>query len=108
MTLPGDAVVPMDPQRLREILQTVHDQVAAALWLSAGMILAVGSIACMAVRWRRAALAFGLLYSASLCFVHNGHAQVLGPAGCAIASAGLFWSRGRNRRNDPTDARQRG
>jgi hypothetical protein len=98
MTPSADSIVPLDPQRLREVLRIVHEQVAAALWLSAGMLLAVSAIACIAFGWRRTSLAFGFLYSLSLCFVHNGHAQILGPAGCALASAGFFWPQGRSPR----------
>ena len=81
---------PLEPQQLQEVLLAVHLQVATALWLSAGMVLAVAAIACIAFGRRRAALACGLLYSLSLCFVHNGHAQVLGPAGCGTAVIGFF------------------
>ena len=91
MTASYDREVVLDPQKLGEILRVVHEQVAAALWLSAGMIFAVGAIGCIALGWRRAALLFGLMYSLSLCFVRNGHAQVLGPAGCALAAMGFFW-----------------
>ena len=83
----------IDPQRLQDILVTVHTQVAAALWLSAGMILAVASIGCMAWHWRRAALVCGFGYCVTLCFVPNGHAQILGPLGCGAAGAGLAWPR---------------
>ena len=81
----------IDPQRLQDILVTVHTQVAAALWLSAGMLLAFCAIVCTALRWRRTALVFGLGYSATLLFVHNGHALVLGPVGCAVALTALLW-----------------
>lgn len=100
-----DSIAPLDPQRLAEVLRIVHGQVAAALLLSAGMILAICAITCMAFGWRRTALAFGFLYSASLCFVHNGHAQILGPAGCALASTGLFWPRRRTPTDDPSAPR---
>lgn len=101
MNQPDDSAIPIDPQRLQEVLRTVQEQVAAALWLSAGMVMAVGAIACIAFGWRRAALAFGFMYCASLCFVHNGHAQVLGPAGCALALIGFLWPQGRISRHDP-------
>ncbi len=104
MSQPDDSAIPIDPQRLQEVLRIVHEQVAAALWLSAGMVLAVGAIACIAFGWRRTALAFGFMYSVSLCFVHNGHAQVLGPAGCALASTGLLWPR-KGSRHDPSAPR---
>jgi len=105
MSQPDDSAIPIDPQRLQEVLRIVHEQVAAALWLSAGMLMAVGAIACIAFGWRRTALAFGFLYCASLCFVHNGHAQVLGPVGCALASIGFLWPQGRVSRHDPPAAR---
>jgi hypothetical protein len=108
MTLPEDSNIPINLQRLQEVLQTVHEQVAAALWLSAGMILAVGVIACVAFGGRRMALIFGFLYSVSLCFLHNGHAQILGPVGCALASTGLFWPRRRNSQDDSSAVRKHG
>ncbi len=80
-----------DPQKLHAVLDAVHEQVATALWLSAGMLCAFAAIGCIAFAWRRAALCCGLLYSATLCFVHNGHAQILGPVGCGIALMGFFW-----------------
>jgi hypothetical protein len=85
--LPGG----LDPQKLSDTLGVVREQVATALWLSAGMICAISAIAAMALGWRRFALLWGFLYSLSLCFVHNGHAQILGPVGCAIAFTGLVW-----------------
>lgn len=85
----------VDPQRLHEVLGAVRDQVATALWLSAGMLFAFGAISCMALGWRRPALFAGFLYSVTLCFVHNGHAQTLGPLGCAIAITGFLWPRRR-------------
>jgi hypothetical protein len=81
--------VPLGPAELGALLAAVHAQVAVALWLSCGMLLSVGMLACCAFSWRRAALLLGILYSASLCFVHNGHAQLLGPLGCAVGLAGL-------------------
>jgi hypothetical protein len=105
MTLPDNSTIPISPQRLQEVMRIVHEQVAVALLLSAGMILAVGAIACIAFGRRRTALIFGFLYSVSLCFVHNGHAQILGPAGCALASAGLFWPRGKSSQHDSSAAR---
>jgi 4-amino-4-deoxy-L-arabinose transferase-like glycosyltransferase len=83
----------VDAQRLHELLGAVHDQVATALWLSVGMVLAIGAISSIAFGWRRAALAAGFLYSLTLCFVHNGHAQLLGPLGCAVAVTGFLWPR---------------
>jgi hypothetical protein len=105
MTLPDDSIVPISPQSLQDVLRVVHEQVAVALWLSIGMILAVAAIACVAFGLRRTALVFGFLYSVSLCFVHNGHAQILGPAGCALASTGFFWQRKRIHKDDPSAPR---
>jgi hypothetical protein len=91
MPVPPDPAGGFDPQRLQEVLSAVHGQVATALWLSTGMLCAFAAIACIAFAWRRAALFWGLLYSISLCFVHNGHAQMLGPVGCGVAVMGFFW-----------------
>jgi hypothetical protein len=81
----------LDPQKLAAVLAAVHAQVVAALWLSAGMILAFAAIGCISLAWRRAALACGFGYSLTLCFLANGHAQLLGPAGCAVALTGFLW-----------------
>lgn len=81
----------VDPQRLAYVLTTVHAQVVTALWLSAGMLLAMAAIVSMALRCRRTSLIFGLGYSATLFFVHNGHALILGPIGCAVSLIGLVW-----------------
>jgi hypothetical protein len=81
----------IEPLNLQQILAAAHAQVAAALWLSAGMLCATATILCSAAGWRKAALAWGFLYSGTLCFVHNGHAQILGPVGCAAAAVGWFW-----------------
>jgi hypothetical protein len=86
------------PQDLLRVLAAAREQVATALWLSAGMICAVASVLATAVGLRRTALGAGFLYSATLCFVHNGHAQTLGPVGCAAAVLGLAWPRGKERR----------
>jgi hypothetical protein len=86
----------VDARRLHEVLEAVREQVATALWLSAGMVLAVAAIVGTALGWRRPALAAGLLYSVTLCFVRNGHAQVLGPLGCAVAITGFLWPRKRH------------
>jgi hypothetical protein len=83
----------VDPQQLRAVLSVVHAQIVAALWLSLGMIFAFGTVGCVAFAWRRPALACGFSYSLTLCFLSNGHAQILGPAGCAIALLGFFWPR---------------
>jgi hypothetical protein len=97
MPTPEDLAGGLDPQRLQQVLNAVHAQVATALWLSAGMLCAVATIACLAFGWRRPALGCGLLYSATLCFVHNGHAQLLGPAGCGLAVMGFLWPERRRR-----------
>lgn len=81
----------IDPQRLAYVLTTVHAQVVTALWLSAGMLLAIAAIICIALRCRKTSLAFGFGYSATLLFVHNGHALVLGPIGCAATLIALIW-----------------
>jgi hypothetical protein len=91
----------LDPERLRQVLATVHNQVCAALWLSAGMILATAIVGCVALDRRRTALALGLGYSTSLCFVQNGHAQVLGPFGVAVSLAGFLWRPRGSRRAGP-------
>jgi hypothetical protein len=87
---PSAPVSGIDPVTLQQVLRAVQAQVAAALWLSAGMLCAFGLIVLLACGWRRAALACGLLYSVTLCFVPNGHARILGPCGGAIALLGLF------------------
>ena len=81
----------IDPQRLAYVLTTVHAQIVTALWLSAGMLLAMAAIVSMALRCRRTSLVFGLGYSATLFFVHNGHALILGPIGCAVSLIALVW-----------------
>ncbi len=91
MMHPDNLAEAVDPQRLSAVLSSVHAQVAAAMWLSAGMICAFGAVACIALRWRVAALALGFCYSLTLCFLSNGYAQLIGPAGCAFAIAGLLW-----------------
>jgi len=90
VTTPLEPPAGLDPAQLAEVLAQVRSQIAAALWLSAGMVLAQAGFACLAAGWRRPALALGLLYSATLCFVPNGHAEILGPVGGAIAVAGLL------------------
>lgn len=80
----------LDPARLQQVLGEVRAQVSAALWLSAGMVLVLGIVVCAAAGLRRPALALGLLYFITLCFVPNGHAQVLGPVGAAAAAAGML------------------
>jgi hypothetical protein len=96
MNPPADLADGLDPQRLASVLAAVHAQLMTALWLSAGMILASAAIACIALAWRRPALILGFCYSLTLCFLSNGYAQYLGPAGCAVALTGFFWPR-RNR-----------
>ena len=87
----------IEPQKLQQILEAAHAQVATALWLSAGMLCAVAAILCGAAGWRKTALGCGFLYSCTLCFVHNGHAQILGPVGCTGAVLGLVWPQKRSR-----------
>jgi len=84
-----------DARLLGALLSAVHAQLVAALWLSLGMIVGVAGIACLAFGWRRPALACGFAYSLTLCFLTNGHAQILGPAGCAVALLGFFRPQGR-------------
>ena len=93
MNPPGDPSETLDPQKLASFLIAVHAQVVTALWLSAGMVLAFAATLCIALAWRRAALACSLGYSVTLCFLSNGHAQYLGPAGCAVAITGFLWPR---------------
>ena len=81
----------MDSEKIAHILTTVHAQVITALWLSAGMVLAIFAIVCVAFGARRPALVFGFGYSITLFFMHNGHALVLGPSGCAVSLIGLMW-----------------
>lgn len=100
-----NAATEIDPQKLAEVLTTVQGQVATALWLSAGMLFAFAAIVCGALRWRRAALGFGFCYALTLCFVHNGHAALLGPTGCAIALAGLLWPDSWSRERGKSDGR---
>lgn len=85
----------IDAQRLHEVLRAAHEQVATALWLSAGMVFAFGAILAVALGWRRTSLFAGFLYSSTLCFVHNGHALLLGPLGCAVSLTGFLWPRRR-------------
>jgi 4-amino-4-deoxy-L-arabinose transferase-like glycosyltransferase len=81
----------IEPQNLQQILLEVREQIATALLLSAGMVCAVASVACTAFGRRRISLFCGLLYSLTLCFVHNGHSQILGPLGCAASLLGFWW-----------------
>jgi hypothetical protein len=85
----------LDPATLQATLNAVHAQLSTALWLSAGMLCALAAITCGALGWRRAALLCGLLYFGSLCLVRSGRARVVGPAGGAIAIAGLLRPRRR-------------
>lgn len=89
----ANAAPEIDPEKLARVLTTVHAQIVTALWLSAGMLLAFAAIICVTFNWRRSALVCGFCYSVTLFFVHNGHAQILAPAGCAIALIGLLWPR---------------
>jgi hypothetical protein len=91
----ADPAEALDSEKLAAVLTTVHAQVVTALWLSAGMILVFATIVCLALAWRRAALVFAFGYSATLCFLSNGYAQYLGPAGCAVALTGFLWPRRR-------------
>jgi hypothetical protein len=86
---PSDPAPELDPITLHHVLRAAQAQVSAALWLSAGMLCAFGLIVALAAGWRRAALAGGLLYSLTLCFVPVGHARVLGPCGGIIALCGF-------------------
>ena len=47
-------------------------------------------IALLAIGWRKAALAAGLGYALTVCFVPVGFARVLGPCGAAVAAVGLL------------------
>ncbi|MGH7996511.1 MAG: hypothetical protein ACREFX_09185 [Opitutaceae bacterium] len=76
---------------LSRALAAAHEQVAVALWLSGGMLCASAMIVLLAASLRRCALACGLAYAATLCFVPVGHARVLGPCGAAAALVGLAW-----------------
>ena len=89
--------MPIEPQTLQQILAAAQAQVATALWLSAGMVCAVATVLCTAAGWKKAALGWGFVYSFTLCFVHNGHAQILGPLGCTCAALGLVWPKKRPR-----------
>lgn len=82
-----------DEAQLSALVVRLHEQIAAALWLSGGMLAAALAIALAACGWRRAALAAGAGYGLTLCFVPVGHAQVLGPMVIAIALAGLALKR---------------
>ena len=101
MSYPAATPEAIDPEKLRYVLTTVHAQVVVALWLSAGMIFAFASLLCIAFGWRRPALCLGCGYSMTLFFVHNGHALVLGTAGCAVAVIGLLWPQKRPVRPSP-------
>ncbi len=101
MTRPDDLADALDPQKLAAVLATVHAQIVTALWLSAGMILAFAAVTCVALAWRRSALACGFGYFLTLCFLSNGHAQFLGPAGCAVALAGFLWPQRKSSQGSP-------
>ena len=94
---PAAPTLGLDPVTLQQVLQSVETQVAAALWLSAGMVIVFALIIALACGWRRVALGLGALYFLTLCFVPNGHARVLGPVGAAIAVLGLCWPDRRRR-----------
>jgi hypothetical protein len=97
MNPPFDPAAAPDPRAVGRALDIVRGQVETALWLSAGMVFAFVAVGCMALAWRRAALAFGFLYCLTLCFVRNGHAQLIGPVGCAVSATGLLFSRALSR-----------
>lgn len=87
--IPPVLSLPPEPAAVQAALRLAQGRLAAALWLSAGMFLAVGSLACAALGWRRAALVCGLGYSATLCLLPGGRAPVLGPLGLAFCLVGL-------------------
>ncbi len=101
MNFPVDPAAPLDPAQLWGVLAAVHAQVVAALWLSAGMGCALAMIASVALGWRRAALAAGFCYSLTLCSFTQGHAQVLGPCGCALSATGFLWPQRPARKGRP-------
>lgn len=82
-----------DAARISALAVRLHNQIAAALWLSGGMIAAGCAIALLACGWRRPALVAGACYGFTLCFVPVGHAQLLGPVTVAAALAGFFLKR---------------
>lgn len=82
--------LPLALPELSPALAAAHGRLVAELWLAAGLHCAVAAIGCLAFNWRRAALACGLAYSATLCFLPAGHGRILGPAGAALALAGLL------------------
>ena len=87
---PPEMVPGVDPVTLQHVLRAAQAQVAAALWLSAGMLCAFSLIVSVAWGRRRTALACGLCYSLTLCFVPNGHARILGPCGGAVTLLGFL------------------
>jgi hypothetical protein len=80
-----------DPVAMNQVLAAVQTQVVVALWLSAGMILAIAMVISIAAACRRSALACGFAYALTLCFIPVGHARLLGPIGVAAALVGLVW-----------------
>jgi hypothetical protein len=81
----------LPPDLLVEALARAQREVATALLLSGGMLLAFLMIGLVAAGLRRTGLLFGLAYSLTLCFVPVGHAHLLGPCGAGAALAGLLW-----------------
>ena len=67
----------VDAQRLQEVLGAVREQVATALWLSAGMVFAFAAIVGVALGWRRPALVAGLLSRRRLWRRHRDDARSL-------------------------------
>jgi len=81
--------LPLELPDLPPALAAAHARLVAELWLAAGAHCAVAAIGCLACRWRRAGLTFGLAYCATLCLLPEGHGRILGPVGAAFALAGL-------------------
>jgi len=79
-----------------QALDAAQRQLAAALWISGGMVAACLMIGLLAAGWRRAALTAGFVYAVTLSFVPVGHARVLGPCGAAAAAIGLVRPNGAN------------
>ena len=84
---------PIDPETALRLLVAAREQVAVALWLSAGMVAATAMVLFIAGSFRRSALGCGLVYGVTLCFVPVGHARVLGPCAIAAALIALLWPR---------------
>lgn len=80
----------VDPAALGPLLALAHRELVVAILLSAGILCAFALIVLAAMGCRRSALAFGLLYSATLCGVPVGYARVLGPCGISVALVGIL------------------